>query len=119
MHEIRLELARDHDFPQGSSRHGYVLRAPLDGEGRLDPAAWRAHAPQCTVRRFWSGEDDEQGRLVHGRHGWIFTYGGDEEDEPLFRLGEHRLKPGEYLSITEHDGVQRTFRVVRVTQLAQ
>ena len=118
MHEIRLELARDHDFPQGSSRHGYVLRAPLDGQGRLDPEAWRSHATACTVERFWDGEDDRRGRLVHGRHGWIFTYGGDDEDEPLFRLADHALKEGEYLSVSEPDGVQRTFRVVRVTRAA-
>ena len=117
MHEIRLELARDHDFPEGSHNHGYVLHAPLDSDGKLDQKAWRAHAPACTVSRFWVGEDDQQGRLVHGRHGWLFSYGGDEEDEPLFRLGEHRLNEGEYVSITEHDGIQCTFRVARARGL--
>ena len=118
MHEIRLELARDHDYPQGSPRHGYVLRAPLDAEGRLDREAWRADATACTVQRFWEGEEDRHGRLVHGRHGWIFTYGGDDEDEPLYRLGDHVLKTGEYLSVSEPDGVLRTFRVVKVTRAA-
>jgi len=35
----------------------------------------------------------------------------------LFRLGEHRLYEGEYVSITEHDGIQRTFRVARARGL--
>ena len=117
MHEIRLVLARDHDFPEGSTLRGYIVHAPLDSDGKLDQAAWRAHAPACTVLRFWAGEDDQRGRLIHGRHGWLFTYGGEEEDEPLFRLGEHRLVPGEYVSITEHDGIQRTFRVAGVRRL--
>jgi len=117
MHEIRLELARDHDFPEGSRLHGYVLRAPLDPQGRLDSEAWLAKPSACTVRRFWAGEDDLIGRLSHGAHGWLFTYGFDEVDEPLFRLGEHRLATGEYLSITEHDGKQRTFHVTKATAL--
>ena len=117
MYKIRLELARDHDFPEGSHLRGYVLHAPLDEQGRLDVAAWRANAPACIVLRFWSGEEDLSGHLVHGRHGWLFRYGIDEVDEPLFRLGDHRLVAGEYLSITEHDGRQRTFQVASVEAL--
>ena len=37
-----------------------------------------------------------------------------DEDEPLFKLDRHTLVQGEYVSITEHDGVLRTFRVVGV-----
>ena len=29
LRKIRLELARDHDFPDGSRHHGYELVAPL------------------------------------------------------------------------------------------
>ncbi len=32
----------------------------------------------------------------------------------MFRLEDHRFAQGEYLSITEHDGVQRAFRIVFV-----
>ena len=31
--KIRLELARDHEHPDGSSRIGYEFGAPLTGEG--------------------------------------------------------------------------------------
>jgi hypothetical protein len=38
----------------------------------------------------------------------------EEGEEPIFRFDRHRFVEGEYASITEHDGVQRTFRVVSV-----
>ena len=54
--------------------------------------------------------------LVHTKQGWMFDYDPDDEDddEPLFRLDDHLFKQGEYVSVTEHDGVQRTFQVVEV-----
>ena len=56
-------------------------------------------------------------QLVHHRgRDWAFHYDGmgDEEEEPIFRFDRHRFVVGEYVSITEHDGVQRTFRVAKV-----
>jgi hypothetical protein len=35
--------------------------------------------------------------------------------EPIFKFDRHAFVPGEYVSITEHDGVTRPFRVVSVT----
>lgn len=116
MHTIRLELARTPDHPEGASDMGYEVHAPLAGDGHLDQAAWRAHADRCHVRRFWRGEDDERGRLVIADGNWAFQYDGAaaEEVEPIFKLGAHRMVEGEYLSITERDGVQRTFKIVSV-----
>lgn len=114
---IRLELARSPDFPNGSAAHGYEFTAPLTVDGHLDPAEWRDNKAACTVRRFWTGEDDEPGVLVHMGQGWRFHYDDEDplEDEPLYKLDRHTIREGEYLSITEHDGVLRTFRVVRIT----
>ena len=110
--KIRLELARNKDFPNGSASHGYELIAPLTGDGHLDVDAWRTNKDSCTVRRFWPGVPDEHGRIEHKRNRWLFSYApGSDDDEPIFRLGLHVFKPGEYISITEHDGVQRTFTV--------
>jgi hypothetical protein len=112
---IRLELARTAEFPEGSNRHGYEFVAPLNGDGHLDQADWQAHRQDCRVRRFWAGDTDEHGHLVHRGKGWAFHYEDtDEEDEPIFRFDLHRFAEGEYVSITEHDGEQRTFRVVSV-----
>jgi hypothetical protein len=117
LQSIRLELARTPSDPDGDGECGYEFIAPLDEHGRLDAAAWRANRARCSVRRFWRGEADETGELLHTRGGkWVFSYApGTEDDEPIFRFDRHSFVPGEYVSITEHDGVTRPFRVVSVT----
>ena len=62
---IRLNLARSREFPAGSERHGYEFVAPLNAAGRIDPHLSQEHREHCGVRRFWEGEDDEVGHLVH------------------------------------------------------
>lgn len=95
---------------------GYEFYAPLNAEGHLDRDEWRTCSNQCTVHRFWLGEGDEHGHLVHRGSGWAFHYEdvGADDDEPLFKLDRHTLIPGQYISIAEHNGVQRTFRVAYV-----
>jgi hypothetical protein len=117
--KIRLELARTKDRPEGDTRHGYELVAPLDPEGHLDVDAWRHQRAACSVHRFAPGAEDEFGRLVHTRgQRWAFSYRpGDDDDEAVFRLADHRFRVGDYVSITEHDGVTRPFRVVSVRPL--
>ena len=114
---IRLELARSPGQPEGDARHGYEFKAPLDGSGHIDPASWRRNRAFCTVRRFTRDGDDEWGHLVHGGgHSWRFHYdvGPASDDESGYRFDQHVFKPGEYVSIKEHDGVTRTFKVVAV-----
>lgn len=113
---IRLELARTKEFPEGSPHHGYEFVLPIDANGRIDAAAWRADKARCTVRRFWGEEDAEEGYLVHTRHNaWAFSYApGEEDDEPFFRFEDHAFKVGEYVSLTGHDGEIHPFRVVSV-----
>ncbi|MBM3505239.1 MAG: hypothetical protein FJX65_15360 [Alphaproteobacteria bacterium] len=113
---VRLELARSREFPDGSPARGYEFVAPLDADGHLDAGEWRREKARCTVRRFWQGEPDERGVLAHVGSGWRFDYDRhrSDDDEPLFKLDRHTIKEGEYLSVTEHDGAQRTFRVVSI-----
>jgi hypothetical protein len=113
---IRVELARSHEFPDGSARHGYQFTMPLTAEGRLDLKAYAANPQVCTVHRFWGGEDDEVGQLTRNRRGnFAFSFrDGTEDDEPIHRLPDHTFKSGEYLSIKEPDGKVYTFRVVTV-----
>ena len=113
--QIRLELARTPEFPNGSAVHGYELVAPLDGKGHLDSAGFSDAKSACTVRRFWDGADDEHGSLIHTRGGWVFSYAaGPDDDEPIFKLDRHQFTVGDYITVTEHDGVARPFRVVEV-----
>lgn len=113
---IRLELARTPDHPNGSPEMGYEFVAPIDDSGQFDAEEWKRSRKDCTVRRFWPQEDDEIGHLVHTGRRWAFHYDGmePEDDEPIFAFDRHTVKEGEYISITEHDGVQRPFKVVSV-----
>lgn len=114
---IRLELARTKEFPEGDAHHGYELRAPLTDDGRLDLGAFRSAAQLCTVRHFRPDADDEHGELVRTKRGdWAFSYEvGDADDEAIFRLATHVFKEGEYVTITEHDGEAKVFRVAAVS----
>jgi hypothetical protein len=113
---IRLELARTQQFPEGHAGCGYEFTAPLDRKGKLDTAGWVREKDHCGVRRFWQSTTDEHGSLVHHRgNQWAFAWPGDaDNEEPIFRFDEHAFTVGEYISVTEHDGVSRPFRVVAV-----
>jgi len=118
---IRLNLARSKEFPLDSQTHGYEFVDPLDASGHIDPELWRQYREHCGVRRFWEGEDDEAGRLVHkpggAEHGrWVFDYdeAAEEDDEAGYRFGNHVFRPGEYVSIRDEDGNMHTFQVVSV-----
>ena len=116
---ILLELARDHDFPNGSQERGYDFIAPLDEQGHLLPDEWRANRERCRAKRFWP-DDNKLGHLVRRPGGsWAFDYDpkASEDDEPGFKFNTHQFVPGEYVSITEPDHVMRTFLVASVRDL--
>jgi hypothetical protein len=96
--------------------------APLDPEGHIDPILWKKYRDYCRVRRFWAGEEDEVGRLVHKPGGaeharWVFDYNRpdeDDDDEAGYKFGAHAFLPGEYVSISGQNGKLHTFIVVTV-----
>lgn len=116
--KIRLELARTKESPAGNPNHGYELIAPLDESGKLDPKSWVSTRQLCSVRRFAPKTADEHGLLIHtARKSWVFSYQpGAEDDEPVYRLEDHQFREGEYVSVTEHDGVTRPFKVVSMAR---
>src|ERR1700730_13037386 len=69
MRSVRLEMARCHEFPDGSSTHGYELHLPLTLAGKLDRDFWLKHRQGGGFHRFW-GDIEDRGRLRHGRKGW-------------------------------------------------
>jgi hypothetical protein len=121
LRRVRLELARDHEFPNGSRERGYDFIAPLDDKGHVDAEAWKVVRDRCRVRRFWADEPDEVGHILHKRGRlWAFHYdihGDPTHDETGFRFESHAFLPGEYVSIKEQDGVLRTFRVASVREV--
>src|SRR6476646_4409658 len=105
---IRLNLARSKEFPNGSSHHGYEFIVPLDADSHIDTAQWRAHRQACKVTRFWQGEDDQCGQLVHKPGGqeharWVFDYDRSrtDDDEAGYRFGAHTFASGEYVTISD------------------
>lgn len=112
---IVLRLGRNPEagFPDGSDEYGYVIQAPLDGSAKLDPTLWRDQRERCTVRRFHPQDAPSDGWLRHRGANWYFWYDEEQEgpEEPLFKLGAHELRPGEYVTVREADGDAMTFRV--------
>jgi hypothetical protein len=117
---IVMRLARNPgtEFAGGDDHRGYALSAPLTADGRLDAAAYAKAREACVVRRFAPDEDPADGRL--GRRGarWFFDYdeGDAADDEPVYRLGDHRFVVGEYVTVTDEDGRPLTYKVVEVTE---
>lgn len=118
--DVRIELARDPEFPNGSKERGYEFIAPLDEDGSLNAEEWRANRERCRVKRFWPGEKSPIGHLVRKPGGaWAFDYDPQrsDDDETGFKLDRHKLVPGEYISFRESDGEMRTFFIAAVIDL--
>ena len=116
---IVMRLARNPgtEFAGGDDHRGYSLVAPLTGDARLDPAAYAKAKDRCVVRRFAPDEDPVDGRLARQGTRWFFDYGDtdDIDEEPVYRLGDHRFAVGEYVTITDEDGRPLTYKVVDVS----
>lgn len=122
---ITLHLARNKEHPVGWHGEGYDIVAPLDADQRIDVEEWRKHREFCRVRRFRAGEGDQIGYLRHRAGGaggatWIVDYdpARSDDDEPAYRLGDHRMQIGEYLSIRDEDEELRTYQIVAVENAA-
>jgi len=124
LQRIKLHLARSAEFPEGSAERGYDLVAPLDASGHLDVDEWRKHKEQCRVRRFWPGEGDRHGVLVHHAGGakgatWKIEYiwEASDNEETGIRLDAHRFAANEYVSIRDEEGRPHTFKIDRIRPL--
>lgn len=110
---LRLGRNPKAGWPEGNDNYGYVINAPLNSDGKLDAALWREKREHCTVRRFHPHATAADGWLRHRGDHWYFWYDEEEEGpaEPLFKLGSHELRPGEYVTVREADGDVLTFRI--------
>jgi hypothetical protein len=118
---IRIQLARSKEFPSGSPERGYEFVAPLTTDGHIDASLWHKYRQHCRVRRFWEGQDDQLGNLIHSPGGtehaqWLFDYDSRrrDDDEVGFRFGAHTFAPGEYVSLRDNDSDLHTFQVMSV-----
>lgn len=118
-HQIRLELAREPGHPEGDAAVAYILIAPLDADGRIDPGLWREHREACRVVRLRPDRDHQSGQLIHrSGGGWAFRYlaAADMPDETGFHFADECFMTGEYVSINEADRMH-TYRIVSVSHL--
>jgi len=118
MPKVTLVMAAGPGFPGGSPEHRYELEVLLDPAGHLDPAAWLADPNPWPARRHWPGEPTREGDVQHDPEtGWslrFFPAPGEAGDAPLHEVirGAALMRPGEYLSIREPDGVEYSYRIV-------
>jgi hypothetical protein len=112
---IVMRLARNPgtEYAEGDDHRGYTLVAPLTADGLIDETEYKREKNGCTVRRFAPEEDAQEGKL--SRHGeqWFFDY-GETDDEPVYKLGQHRFATGEYVAIADEDGRLLTYKVTDV-----
>jgi hypothetical protein len=118
---VVMRLARNPGgrFASGDDHRGYTLIVPLTPDAHIDAAAYAKQKDACQVRRFAPNEDPVDGRLVRRGQRWFFDYedAGAADDEPLYRLGEHRFAVGEYVTVTDEDAQPLTYKVVEVTRV--
>lgn len=113
LNTIVMRLARNPGFPDGDRERGYTLIAPLTRDGLIDEAMWRDEKEECTVRAFAPGEPAREGRLGRRGHNWFFDYDRNEteDDEPVFKLEQHKFVVGEYVTISGEDDTPLVYRV--------
>lgn len=119
MNRITLRLARNPSRPEGDPERGYVLLAPVNADGKIDADIYAAAKAAYTVRRFGPGMDAIEGKLK--RHGldWYFDYDAQRtsDDEPVFKLADHRFFPGDYVTITDEEGAALTYQVSETVRI--
>lgn len=106
---IRLELAPTEEFPSGSVSRGYLIRLPLDDGDNVDPSAFDRSPHRATVRRYWSTEPDDGGRVLKVDGSWTIRCNGSADR--LVELDGKPLRLGQKISVVEPDGAMLPFRV--------
>ena len=118
--KIVLQLARNPGLPNGDAGQGYTIVAPLDASGQIDLDAWRTHRDACHVVRFSPDPDEHAtGKITHRGSRWFFHYDEDHEgpDEPVYKLGDHTLRHGDYVTIHEADGDDLVHKITEATEV--
>ena len=108
---IRLELGCTDKFPRGSVSRGYLIRLPLDGDGKIDRAAFARHPHRAKVRRYWSTEADEAGEVVETNGEWALACSGDRR---ILELDGRPVLLGDKVSIIEADGSVLSYNIASI-----
>jgi hypothetical protein len=105
---IRLELAPTEEFPNGSVSRGFLIRVPLNDNWRIDEGALSSLPERAQVRRFWSTEPDQKGRVTRANGHLVLRCAG--KPDRLLDLNAN-LQPGNEVTVVEEGGAGLPFRV--------
>lgn len=114
--KIRLDLAPTPGFPKGSPARSYLLQVPLDPDGEIDGAEIERYPARATVRRFWSSEPDEYGKVIRADGHWRFCYDRRNGDA-FFQLGPEAFELGGEVTVEGPDKTIHRFRVTSIKSL--
>ena len=109
---IRLELGKTKQFPAGSVSRAYLVNLPLDDFDAVDGAALAQSPSRATVRRYWSTEPDEHGRMVASGSAWAIRCDG--KPDRLLRLNGTPMRLGQEVSVVDPDGNVLPLKVASV-----
>lgn len=104
---IRLELAPTEAFPKGSVGRGFLIRAPMNAESRIDEQSLRSAPDRAKVRRMWPNEPDEKGKLVRLNDHYALRFEG-RPDRLIDAISQ--LRSGEEILVSS-EGQRAPFTV--------
>lgn len=108
---IRLELGTTAEFPAGSVSRAYLIRLPLDDYDCVDEAAFVQNPSRAMVRRYWSSEPDERGKLLRTGNSWII----DCNAKPMrLELDGKPVRLGQQFIVLADEGQALPFRVASI-----
>jgi hypothetical protein len=110
---VRLELDRTPTFPNGSPGRAYLLRVPLDEDGRIDGTALAKWPTRATARRFWSSDPDRFGHVEASDGHFVFRC-RSAQGESLSRMPALPFRLDGRITIDEPDGTSNRFRVASI-----
>ncbi len=120
MRTVSLVLASGPGFPLGSAEHRYEVTLELDPASRLNAELWYADPQVWPALRCWPHEPPRQGTVQYDQEsGWSLHFGSRPEvpQDPSLHCPIRTtpfMRPGEYLTIQEPDGVEYGYRIVQV-----
>jgi hypothetical protein len=90
----------------------------LTEEGLIDARRLRRRPARAQVHRYWEGERPTSGYVIATPAGWAFSYErGADDDERVFHLETHPLRPGDYVTIVDPEGERLPMRVASAQPL--
>ena len=109
---IRMELARTPEFPEGSASRAYIVHLPLREDGTVDERVLEVTPVMAGFKRFWPNEPDRSGLVVRDGNGWALSCTGADGREWAVPIEMDRLLPGDRVTIGKQGGGCWLFRVV-------